>query len=124
MKSATSSSCRLVPAAGNYYGGDRPGTNLYGNSIVAVNATTGKYVWHFQLVHHDLWDTDVPAAPSLFDVKKDGKTIPALAVISKNALMFILNRETGKPYLWRGGAPGAEGRRSGRMVFAYAAIPR
>ncbi len=84
-------------AAGNYYGGDRPGNNLYGNSIVAVNATTGKYVWHFQLVHHDLWDTDVPSAPSLFDVKKDGKTIPALAVISKNGLMFILNRETGKP---------------------------
>jgi glucose dehydrogenase len=84
-------------AAGNYYGGDRPGNNLYGNSIVAVNATTGKYVWHFQVVHHDLWDTDVPSAPSLFDVKKDGKTIPALAVISKNALMFILNRETGEP---------------------------
>jgi glucose dehydrogenase len=84
-------------AAGNYYGGDRPGNNLYGNSIVAVNATTGKYVWHFQVVHHDLWDTDLPAAPSLFNVKKDGKTIPALAIISKNGLMFILNRETGKP---------------------------
>ncbi|MEO5927013.1 MAG: PQQ-binding-like beta-propeller repeat protein [Bryobacteraceae bacterium] len=83
--------------AGNYYGGDRPGAGLYGNSIVAVNATTGKYVWHFQLVHHDLWDTDLPAAPSLFNVKKDGKTIPALAIISKNALMFILNRETGEP---------------------------
>lgn len=83
--------------AGNYYGGDRPGNNLYGNSIVAVNATTGKYVWHFQLVHHDLWDSDLPAAPSLFDVKKDGKTIPALAIISKTALMFILNRETGEP---------------------------
>ncbi|HEY6345767.1 MAG TPA: PQQ-binding-like beta-propeller repeat protein [Bryobacteraceae bacterium] len=84
-------------AAGNYYGGDRPGNNLYGNSIVAINATTGKYVWHFQVVHHDLWDTDLPAAPSLFSVKKDGKTIPALAIISKNALMFILNRETGEP---------------------------
>jgi quinoprotein glucose dehydrogenase len=83
--------------AGNYYGGDRPGTNLYGNSIVAVNAKTGKYVWHFQLVHHDLWDTDQPAAPMLLDVKKDGKTIPALAVINKSALLFILNRETGKP---------------------------
>src|SRR6202012_3057506 len=79
------------------YGGDRPGNNLYGNSIVALNAATGKYVWHFQLVHHDLWDTDLPAAPSLFDVKKDGTTIPALAIISKNALMFILNRETGEP---------------------------
>jgi glucose dehydrogenase len=84
-------------AAGNYYGGDRPGNNLYGNSIVAVDASTGKYVWHFQVIHHDLWDTDLPAAPSLFDVKKSGKTIPALAVISKNALMFILNRETGEP---------------------------
>jgi quinoprotein glucose dehydrogenase len=83
--------------AGNYYGADRPGNNLYANSLVAVNATTGKYVWHFQIVHHDLWDTDLPAAPSLFDVKKDGKTIPALAIISKNALMFILNRETGQP---------------------------
>jgi quinoprotein glucose dehydrogenase len=84
-------------AAGNYYGGDRPGNNLYGNSIVAVNATTGKYVWHFQLIHHDLWDADLPAAPSLFNVKKNGKTIPALAVINKTALMFILNRETGEP---------------------------
>lgn len=84
-------------AAGNYYGGDRPGNNLYGNSLVAVNATTGKYVWHFQLIHHDLWDADLPAAPSLFDVKKDGKTIPALAVINKTGLMFILNRETGEP---------------------------
>jgi quinoprotein glucose dehydrogenase len=83
--------------AGNYWGGDRPGANLYGNSLVAVNATTGKYVWHFQVVHHDLWDTDLPAAPSLFNVQKDGRTIPALAVISKNALMFILNRETGEP---------------------------
>lgn len=83
--------------AGNYYGGDRPGNNLYGNSIVAVNATTGKYVWHFQLVHHDLWDTDLPAAPTLLTVRKDGKQIPALAVISKNALLFILNRETGEP---------------------------
>jgi quinoprotein glucose dehydrogenase len=84
-------------AAGNYWGGDRPGTNLYANSVVAVDATTGKYKWHFQVVHHDLWDTDLPAAPSLFDVTKNGRRIPALAVISKNALMFILNRETGEP---------------------------
>jgi glucose dehydrogenase len=84
-------------AAGNYWGGDRPGANLYANSIVAVDANTGKYKWHFQVVHHDLWDTDLPAAPSLFDVVKDGRRIPAMAVISKNALMFILNRETGEP---------------------------
>ena len=83
--------------AGNYWGGDRPGTNLYANSIVAVDATTGQYKWHFQLVHHDLWDSDLPAAPSLFNVVKNGRTIPALAVINKNALMYILNRETGEP---------------------------
>jgi quinoprotein glucose dehydrogenase len=87
----------LGSAAGNYWGGDRPGANLYANSIVAVDANTGKYKWHFQVVHHDLWDTDLPAAPSLFDVVKDGRRIPAMAVISKNALMFILNRETGEP---------------------------
>jgi glucose dehydrogenase len=84
-------------AAGNYWGGDRPGTNLYANSVVAVDANTGKYKWHFQVVHHDLWDTDLPAAPSLFDVVKDGRRIPAMAIISKNALMYILNRETGEP---------------------------
>ena len=64
----------LGSAAGNYWGGDRPGANLYANSIVAVDANTGKYKWHFQVVHHDLWDTDLPAAPSLFDVVKDGRT--------------------------------------------------
>jgi quinoprotein glucose dehydrogenase len=83
--------------AGNYWGGDRPGANLYGNSIVAVDANTGKYKWHFQVVHHDLWDTDLPAAPSLFDITRNGRKIPAMAIIAKNALMFILNRETGKP---------------------------
>lgn len=87
----------LGSAAGNYWGGDRPGANLYANSIVAVDANTGKYKWHFQVVHHDLWDTDLPAAPSLFDVVENGRRIPAMAVISKNALMFILNRETGEP---------------------------
>jgi glucose dehydrogenase len=87
----------LGSPAGNYWGGDRPGANLYGNSLVALDADTGKYLWHFQVVHHDLWDTDLPAAPSLFDVVKDGQRIPALAVISKNALMYILDRVTGKP---------------------------
>jgi glucose dehydrogenase len=84
-------------AAGNYWGGDRPGANLYANSIVALDANTGKMKWYFQVVHHDLWDTDLPAAPSLFDVTQNGRKIPAMALVSKNALMFILNRETGKP---------------------------
>ena len=83
--------------AGNYYGGDRPGNDLFGNSIVAVDATTGKYLWHFQTVHHDLWDADLPPAPSLVDIVRNGKKIPALAQIGKQGWMFILDRVTGKP---------------------------
>lgn len=81
----------------NYYGGDRPGSNLFGNSLVAVDAQTGKYKWHFQTIHHDLWDWDLPAPPTLVDVTKDGKRIPALALTGKPGLMYILNRETGEP---------------------------
>ncbi len=81
----------------NYYGGERPGSNLFGNSIVAVDAQTGAYKWHFQTIHHDLWDWDLPAPPVLFDVTVDGKTIPALAETGKPGLMYILNRETGEP---------------------------
>ncbi len=83
--------------AGNYYGGDRPGQNLFGNSVVAVDAQTGKYKWHFQTVHHDLWDSDLPPAPVMFDIVQKGKKIPVLAQIGKQSWMFILNRETGKP---------------------------
>jgi len=84
------------PAA-NYWGGDRPGNDLFANSVVAVEAETGKYLWHYQTSHHDIWDSDEPAPPALFDIKKDGKTIPALAVIGKTSYMFILNRLTGEP---------------------------
>jgi quinoprotein glucose dehydrogenase len=83
--------------AGNYWGGDRPGNNLFGNSVVAVDAITGKLKWYFQTVHHDLWDSDLPPAPVLVDIKQNGKTVPALAAIGKQAWMYILNRETGKP---------------------------
>jgi glucose dehydrogenase len=84
------------PAA-NYYGGDRPGSNLFANSLVAVDAVTGKYKWHFQTVHHDIWDSDLPPAPGLVDIVKDGKKIPALAAVGKTGWMFILDRATGKP---------------------------
>ena len=89
-----------MPVAGpaaNYWGGDRPGNNLFANSIVAVDATTGKYKWHLQTVHHDLWDSDMPSPPTLVDIKQNGRTIPALASVGKTGYMFILNRETGKP---------------------------
>jgi quinoprotein glucose dehydrogenase len=85
-----------APAA-NYWGGDRPGANLYGNSIVAVDVNTGKYKWHFQTVHHDLWDSDQPAAPTLVTIRQNGRTIPALAAVSKTGWMFILDRTNGKP---------------------------
>ena len=78
-------------------GVDRPGNNLYGSSIVAVSAATGKYLWHFQSTHHDIWDYDTQAPPVLMDVHKNGKTIPALLTVNKDALVFILNRVTGKP---------------------------
>ena len=83
--------------ASNYYGGDRPGANLFGNSVVAVDAETGKLKWYFQTVHHDLWDYDNPPAPALIDITVNGKKIPALAQIGKTGWMFILNRETGQP---------------------------
>ena len=78
-------------------GVDRPGDNLFGTSLVAVDANTGKYLWHFQVVHHDIWDDDTQDPPILVDVKHDGKVIPAVITVNKNSLMFILNRVTGKP---------------------------
>jgi quinoprotein glucose dehydrogenase len=78
-------------------GVDRPGNNLFANSLVAVNADTGRLLWYYQVVHHDIWDLDLETPPTLFDVKHNGKIIPAVATVNKNALMFILNRVTGKP---------------------------
>ncbi len=83
--------------SGDAYGGDRPGDNLYSSSIVAVDAKTGKYIWHFQLVHHDIWDFDLETPPLLMDVKRGGKTIPAVAVIEKDSLLYLLDRTNGKP---------------------------
>ena len=79
------------------YGGDRVGDNLFGTSLVAANAETGAYLWHFQLTHHDIWDADLAAAPVLLDVTRAGRTIPAVAVASKQGLLFLLDRTTGKP---------------------------
>jgi quinoprotein glucose dehydrogenase len=79
------------------YGGDRAGDNLFGSSIVAADANTGKYLWHFQVVHHDIWDADLAAAPVLLDVRQGGRTIPSVAVINKAGLLFIFDRVTGKP---------------------------
>jgi quinoprotein glucose dehydrogenase len=81
----------------DYYGGNRHGDNLFANSIVALDASTGGYKWHFQTTHHDLWDYDIPAPPGLLDVTIDGRTVPILALAHKTGYMYILDRETGKP---------------------------
>ncbi len=78
------------------WGGDRKGKNLYGNSIVAVDAKTGKYKWHFQTVHHDIWDVDLPVG-TLVDVRRGSRTIPAIAIMNKTSILFILDRVSGKP---------------------------
>lgn len=81
----------------DFYGGDRAGQGLFGNSLVALHAATGKLAWYFQVVHHDTWDYDLESAPVLIDVKHAGKTIPGVALISKNGLLFLLDRRDGKP---------------------------
>src|SRR4030095_7330412 len=80
----------------DFYGGDRKGQNLFGNSLVALNAGTGKLVWHFQTVHHDLWDYDLPAQPSLITVRQQGRSIPAVAQVTKMGFVFVFNRLTGE----------------------------
>ncbi len=82
--------------ASQYYGGAREGQNLYSSSIVALDANTGKVKWYFQITHHDMWDYDAEAAPSLMELTHDGKKIPVVVAISKPGLMFFLNRDTGK----------------------------
>ncbi len=81
----------------DFYGGDRKGSNLYGSSLVALDAATGKLKWYFQTTHHDNWDYDLTSAPILITVKQNGKKIPAVAQISKNSYLFFFNRITGKP---------------------------
>ena len=79
------------------FGGDRPGDNLFGSTIVALDGSTGKRLWHFQLVHHDIWDFDTQAPPSLIDVRHEGRVVPAVAIVSKSGFFFLLNRVTGRP---------------------------
>ena len=76
---------------------DRKGKNLFGNCVVALDAKTGKHIWHFQTIHHDLWDYDLPAPPNLVTVERDGKKIDAVAQTSKVGFLYVFNRETGEP---------------------------
>jgi glucose dehydrogenase len=81
----------------DFYGGHRPGDNLFGNSILCLDAKSGKRVWHYQTIHHDIWDFDHPAPPTLIDITVDGRKIPALAQVSKQAFIYVLDRTNGKP---------------------------
>ena len=87
----------LNTAAPDYYGGHRPGRNLYAESLVALDLETGHRVWHFQVVHHGLWDYDLPAAPNLLDITVDGRSIKAVAQITKQGFIFVFDRVTGEP---------------------------
>ena len=82
---------------GDYYGGHRPGDNLFSQSIVCLDAKTGKRVWHFQTVHHPIWDYDMPAPPVLIDIEVDGRAIPAVAQITKHGYTFVFDRRNGEP---------------------------
>ncbi|WP_428330859.1 PQQ-binding-like beta-propeller repeat protein [Mucilaginibacter sp.] len=82
---------------GDFYGGNRKGTDLYANSLVALDAATGKYIWHYQVVHHDLWDRDLPANPNLLTLKHNGKIIDAVAQITKHGYIFMFDRTNGQP---------------------------
>jgi len=81
----------------DYYGGQRPGSNAYADSVVALRGSSGKLVWHYQMVHHNIWDYDLPAQPTLITVRKDGRDIPAVAQATKMGFLFLLDRETGEP---------------------------
>ena len=87
----------LTSSSADRYGGDRKGPNLFADCLVALDARTGKRLWHYQIVHHDLWDYDLPAQPNLINVHRNGKPIPAVAQITKMGLLFVFDRVTGKP---------------------------
>jgi quinoprotein glucose dehydrogenase len=84
-------------AAFDFYGGDRIGKNLFANCVIALKADTGERVWHYQTVHHDLWDKDLPAQPNLVTLTRDGKQLDAVAQITKSGYLFVLDRDTGEP---------------------------
>ena len=84
-------------AADDFYGGDRLGNNLYSNSIIAINATTGKKLWHYQVVHHDLWDADFACPPTMSTMIRNGKPVDVVVATPKTGYIYIFNRETGEP---------------------------
>jgi quinoprotein glucose dehydrogenase len=108
---------------GDFYGGNRKGPDLYANSLVALDAATGKYIWHYQFVHHDLWDRDLPANPNLITIQHNGKTIDAVAQITKHGFIFMFDRGTGKPIFPITEKPVPQGGLPGEQVWPTQPIP-
>ena len=108
-------------AAFDFWGGNRHGANLYANSLLALRADTGERVWHFQFVHHDLWDRDLPTAPVLGTVTKAGRIVDVVMQATKTGELYVFERETGTPLWPDRGSPGAADHAEGRAVVADAA---
>ena len=110
-------------AAPDFYGGDRLGSNLYANSLVALNANTGKYLWHFQFTHHDIWDRDPPAPPNLLTVEQNGRKISAVAQITKQGYVFVFDRMTGAPLFDIEEVPVPTSKLDGEMAWPTQPLP-
>lgn len=110
-------------AAYDFYGGNRKGQNLFSNCLLALDARTGKRLWHFQTMHHDIWDRDLPAPPNLVTVKQNGKTIDAVAQVTKQGYVFVFNRETGKPLFPIKEVPAPKSNLMGEQTWPTQPIP-
>src|ERR1017187_5178596 len=110
-------------AAFDFYGANRKGDDLFANTLLALKAETGERVWHFQAVHHDLWDRDFPAPPNLVTVQHDGRAVDAVAQITKSGHVFLFDRETGKPLFPIEERPVAASEVEGEAVAARQPLP-
>ena len=110
-------------AAYDFYGGDRLGKNLFANCVIALDAATGERIWHFQTVHHDLWDKDLPAPPNIVTVTHNGRRIDAVAQITKSGFVFVLDRETGEPLFPVEEVPVAPSEMDGEQAWPTQPVP-
>ena len=108
----------------NFYGADRTGANLFGDCLLALDARTGKRLWHFQMVHHDIWDYDDATAPKLLTVQHDGKTVDVVAQVSKQGFVWVFDRVTGEPLWPIEERPVPAIRHARREDLAHAAVSR
>ena len=113
----------LGSPAFDFYGGDRPGANLFGNCTVALDARTGKRLWHFQVVHHDLWDYDLPCPPVLCEIRQNGRRREVAAQVTKTGYCFLFDRRTGKPIIPVEERPVPESDLPGEASFSTQPVP-